>query len=1292
MIRIKCLLLPWGDKLTWSSSRRPHPNMNSYPPELLVQLAPVMFVAGLDARPPQPTIPASGAADSPTNAPTQPRQDAFYTLAMRLRDALLAQRKVAIWQPEKAKTFQVVLVDKDAPFPPRKMLRPEEPQYSSSHSPLSPLTQSSPLYPDGLIAPIWIRKHTTLVPSVFVVFMRIYESPLPPSGQEQDPKEREAEERKRDTELAAEIAQRKKSTNERNIKLTAVLMASRRMLDDPTLDARLTFIRRQSGLDPRAALFVLSPVSQAEIGDFVRSLQEALYEPALEYYTNHSKRVRRKRNRHSQASSYQIPITPLVSTGIARPLRPEGWTVRYEYKMACFAEFRGEDQVALKHYQDAYSTLLIMFGSTAILPPRTKRWAEAKVLADCINVKIVKLYLYNNEHALALSNQNSHMRKFADFSRGWGIGEETFEFWSWLARQHRVFAELLEQGTRTTLKIPSAYPPQGPSAAAVAAQALEASQVGLDAMRVLGLNPNQALQHPGFYHYMAARCTERRRERFLSAQEDAEGQQTSSPGFVNEKKVDHLTIVLELYTRAYELFKKWSPQQNNNPGRLTLWIAYRIAQTYYDSGKFDMAVRFFERIARTYRRESWESLLHPLLSQWYKCAQQLGYVDLSVRLLVEMLGYGASASAEDADALQDDLLAVLQSTVPSATDEPLVVDLSESRPPLKASVVFWEPEVDVGVLAPFQILLSSLPHVSLSSIPFTSLAVHFHGDIPAVVVKHVQTDPDAEVPSLQRFDLGDIAVSPAAAEPREIEGVLRWGPASTIVFTGSVSSDLPMRVSVAKLVLTIRERNWWIEVPILPEASRPDRTLTAPKWLCSVDPPQYVPMRREDHTGVRVHYSSHRVQVLLSHNGPAYIGEEFPIEINVTNNDDKELDIVVDVLLQPTEIDEAVNYIAMDDQRSSSLIKGVACGTLLPGVSVLKKLYLTNLGDANERVIDISVQSEAHAPSTAAPTTTPASPTSPTSPTAPLVDRTETLRTIAITAIQPFKVAHTATYRRPTRPQPGLADLETFGGGKRDEASAVEAVVTSTLTVAAPSGIVIDSMMLQRKDNNIASVVDCSVDEEDFSGEWLSGDELCDRCRISVVPDEEDPDQPIPGPGEYEVRWRRVLPDGGHGTEAMTPFSLPPLRPPSDGLVALLDAPTTARLHTAIPLRLTIRNRHPTRSANVTVQLEPEGSEAFVVAGLRHGRMPILLPGAEESVTWNLIPIECGLVRVPNIKVLDRRSAVQIAQQQSEQGQPEGDEVGIIDVRWESRQEEGEVPVSTARMGRASDAYVLVLP
>ena len=128
----------------------------------------------------------------------------------------------------------------DVRFPPRKMPPAEDQQFLPTHSPLSPLTPTSPLYPDGLIAPIWIRKHTTLVPSVFVLFKRIYEhqrpaasgtapSPLDVPDPDQD-REREAEERRRDTELAQEIAQRKKVTNERAIKLTVVLMASRRML------------------------------------------------------------------------------------------------------------------------------------------------------------------------------------------------------------------------------------------------------------------------------------------------------------------------------------------------------------------------------------------------------------------------------------------------------------------------------------------------------------------------------------------------------------------------------------------------------------------------------------------------------------------------------------------------------------------------------------------------------------------------------------------------------------------------------------------------------------------------------------------------------------------------------------------------------------------------------------------------------------------------------------------------------------------------------------------------------
>lgn len=206
--------------------------MNSYPPELLAQLAPVMFVAGLDATPPTAAVPTSPTSSTTVSKP----HDAFQVLSLRLRETLLAQRKVAIWQPEKNKSFQVILVDRDVKFPPRKLVPHDDPQYSTAHSPLSPLTPTSPLHPDGLIAPIWIRKHTSLVPSVFVLFLRIFESPphasrtpldLPDADKE---REREAEERKKDAELATDISSRKKITNERGIKLTVVLMASRKML------------------------------------------------------------------------------------------------------------------------------------------------------------------------------------------------------------------------------------------------------------------------------------------------------------------------------------------------------------------------------------------------------------------------------------------------------------------------------------------------------------------------------------------------------------------------------------------------------------------------------------------------------------------------------------------------------------------------------------------------------------------------------------------------------------------------------------------------------------------------------------------------------------------------------------------------------------------------------------------------------------------------------------------------------------------------------------------------------
>lgn len=88
--------------------------MNSYPAELVLQLVPIMFVAGLD-EPRPPVLDGQTENSAGPTTPRKPTSDPFYLLTMRLREALVSQRKPTIWSPEtvrKSKTFQVLLVDK----------------------------------------------------------------------------------------------------------------------------------------------------------------------------------------------------------------------------------------------------------------------------------------------------------------------------------------------------------------------------------------------------------------------------------------------------------------------------------------------------------------------------------------------------------------------------------------------------------------------------------------------------------------------------------------------------------------------------------------------------------------------------------------------------------------------------------------------------------------------------------------------------------------------------------------------------------------------------------------------------------------------------------------------------------------------------------------------------------------------------------------------------------------------------------------------------------------------------
>lgn len=94
----------------------------------------------------------------------------------------------------------------------------------------------------------------------------------------------------------------------------------------------------------------------------------------------------------------------------------------------------------------------------------------------------------------------------------------------------------------------------------------------------------------------------------------------------------------------------------------------------------------------------------------------------------------------------------------------------------------------------------------------------------------------------------------------------------------------------------------------------------------------------------------------------------------------------------------------------------------------------------------------------------------------------------------------------------------------------------------------------------------------------------------------------------------------------------------------------------------------------MNVQVEPDATaDAFLVAGLRSGRVPILMPGAEENLTWTFIPVECGFVRIPKILITDKRALEPVSEDAPKPvGQDEiGRAVRILDTRREWRDMDG---------------------
>lgn len=116
-----------------------------------------------------------------------------------------------------------------------------------------------------------------------------------------------------------------------------------------------------------------------------------------------------------------------------------------------------------------------------------------------------------------------------------------------------------------------------------------------------------------------------------------------------------------------------------------------------------------------------------------------------------------------------------------------------------SDVIFWSPELKVGEETAFQITLFAPRSVTISSLPFSRIAIHFSNRNAPVIIEHQLAEEQEEggrSDSLTVVELGHLSEDDDT--PGVWKGNLRWGLGASMVLIGSMTSNVPTMLKVSR--------------------------------------------------------------------------------------------------------------------------------------------------------------------------------------------------------------------------------------------------------------------------------------------------------------------------------------------------------------------------------------------------------------------------------------------------------------------------------------------------------------
>lgn len=473
--------------------------------------------------------------------------------------------------------------------------------------------------PVGILKIDWLWKHRTRVPAALIVLLTREEVYGDPAQWAQ---------------VCTNLDTIKNIIRGRNTKLVVVVVQSTFSNGDVVED-RMLALRKRAEVDPK---YLLTFVSQ-ELSEQKRSLARVgsiLAESVNTFYREEGRRIKLRLEKRT-FSSIEL-------------------SVRYNFKVAVYAEFRRDWVESLKSYETAYSLLQEIVTTPIELQP-IQRLVELKAVAEQLHFKVSTLLLHGGKEAEAVKWFRQHMTFYKCLV---GPVEGSFMHWSWVSKQFLVLGDLLQNSLAKVVT-----PPQTSSA-------------------VLPESPvtERELQ-PGYYYQVAARFILERRRSFESVSSmfdsfegepvvdvlEGPAEEVGPPLYVGqspcllsrgtsfdvqcpterefmyhavlqERMFPHSAAAINLLKRAYEQYKLIQA------GRMVYRVASEMGRVYFNARDYANAKQLFDTVAGMYRQEAWVALLWATLGFLRECARHLWLLREYIEYSLEMASLPTSLNSD----------------------------------------------------------------------------------------------------------------------------------------------------------------------------------------------------------------------------------------------------------------------------------------------------------------------------------------------------------------------------------------------------------------------------------------------------------------------------------------------------------------------------------------------------------------------------------------------------------------------------------------------------------------------